>query len=252
MDGVVYIEDSLIEGTREAIESLRERGKELLFLTNNSTRTRSYYRQKFLEFGMEVEESDVMTSAYATALYLSERGEGVGCYVVGEEGLKEELENFGFEVVSRDRAEEASFVVVGMDRGLTYDKIWGGLSAILSGADFVATNPDPTYPTREGLAPGAGASIGALSAAAEREPSEIIGKPFTYMLDASLDLLDASLEGTAIVGDRIDIDIKAGKRAGLTTILVLSGVDSRGDLNEVKGTEEEPDYVLSSLADLAG
>ncbi|KXA90128.1 hypothetical protein AKJ37_02040 [candidate division MSBL1 archaeon SCGC-AAA259I09] len=249
MDGVIYIEDSLIEGSKEVIQSLRSRGKKLAFLTNNSTRTRGDYTQKLADLGLDCAKSEVMTSAYATSLRLSEKAEGKTCYVVGEEGLKRELEKAGFEILPRGEAERASFVVVGMDRGLNYEKIWGGLTALLSGADFIATNPDTTYCTREGLAPGAAASIGALSATAEREPSEIVGKPSPFMLKASLDILNVSPQKAAIVGDRIDTDIKAGKELGLTTILVLTGVDSRQDLEEVKDTELEPDFVLSSIDD---
>lgn len=250
MDGVIFIGSSPIEGSVETIQSLRRRGKRLVFLTNNSTRTRSDYESKLSNFGLDVEESEIMTSAYETALYLSERSEEKKVYVVGEDGLKKELDRAGFEVLPRDRAEEASFVVVGMDRNLTYDEIWGGLSALLSGADFIATNPDPTYPTERGLAPGAGASIGALSGSAEMEPSEIIGKPSSYMIDTSLDGLGVHPEKAAIVGDRIDMDIRAGKKAGLTTILVLTGANSEEDVESVAGTDSAPDYVLPRLGDL--
>lgn len=250
MDGVIYVGESPLEGSKKAIKSLRGKEKKLAFLTNNSSQTREDYKQKLSGLGLDVDKLEIMTSAHATTLYLSEQAEGGTVYVLGEEGLKIELRNAGFEVLSGERAEEASFVVAGMDRNLTYDKIWNGLSALLSGAEFIATNPDPTYPTEKGLAPGAGASIGALSASAERDPSMIIGKPFPYMIDASLDMLDVSPEETAIVGDRIDMDIQAGKKAGLTTILVLTGVDSEEDVDAVAGTEKAPDYVFSRLTGL--
>ncbi|KXA90951.1 hypothetical protein AKJ57_03015, partial [candidate division MSBL1 archaeon SCGC-AAA259A05] len=235
---------------KRAVEDLKARDKKLVFLTNNSSRTREEYVQKLSSFGLNVDKSEIMSSSYGTALYLSEKAEGANVYVVGEEGLKVELEDAGLEVLPKEEAEGADYVVAGMDRNLTYDKIWGGLSAILSGAEFIATNPDPTYPTKGGLAPGAGASIGALSYSAEREPSKIIGKPSSYMIEASLDIIDVPSERTAIVGDRIDMDVKAGKRAGLTTILVLTGVNSKEDVRAVDGAAEAPDYVLSSLMEL--
>ncbi len=250
MDGVIYIENDPIEGSLEAVRSLRSEGKKLGFLTNNSTKTRGEYREKLSDLGLEVEESEIMTSAYATALRLSMLAESGTCYVIGEEGLKKELRKAGFEVVSREDAGNASYVVVGMDRGLSYDKVWGGLTAILSGAEFIATNPDSTYCTKDGLAPGAAASIGALAAAAEEEPTEIIGKPSPYMLEASLDVLDVSPEKAVIVGDRIGTDIRAGKELGLTTILVLTGVDSEKEVEEVRGSSKEPDFVLSSFGKL--
>ncbi len=247
MDGVIYVEDDPIDGSLEAIRNLRQNGKKLVFLTNNSTKTREEYKEKLLRLGLEVEKSEIMTSAYATSLRLSKLAESKTCYVIGEDGLKKELRNVGFEVVPRENAEEASYVIVGMDRGLSYDKVWGGLTAILSGAEFIATNPDATYCTQEGLAPGAAASVGALAAAAEEEPTEIIGKPSPYMLEASMDILDVSPEKTVIVGDRIDTDIQAGKELGLTTILVLTGVESEEEVEEVKDTKREPDFVLPNF-----
>lgn len=250
LDGVVHIDESPISGAVGAVQHLIEDGKKILFLTNNSTKARSEYVEKLLGFGLEVEESDVMTSAYATALYLSENFDDVSCYVLGEEGLEEELKSAGFEIFKRRDAEKASHVVVGMDRGLTYDRIWGGLSALISGADFIATNPDPTYPTQEGLAPGAGASIGALSGASGMEPLVVVGKPSTYIIDASLRVLDVTSSDTAIVGDRIDTDVRAGNRAGLTSVLVTSGVDSGEGFGVEAGEKEEPDYVFPSLSDM--
>lgn len=251
MDGVIYIEDDPIEGSLEAVRNLRQNGRKLAFLTNNSTKTREEYKEKLSDLGLETDKSKIMTSACATALRLSELEENKTCFVLGEDGLKKELKDAGFELVSRKNAEKASFVVAGMDHGLTYEKIWGGLTAILSGAEFIATNPDSTYCTKDGLAPGAAASIGALAAAAEEEPSEIIGKPSTYMLEALLEVLDVTPERTAIIGDRIDTDIRAGKKLGLTTILVLTGVNSKKEVEEVKGTKKEPDFVYQSFEKLA-
>lgn len=250
MDGVIYIGDTPIEGSKEAVQFLKEQGKEIVLLTNNSTKSRHSYKKKFSQIGLEIEESKIITSSYATALYLSENYGSGSVYVIGEEGLKEELKMAGFDVLSRERSSEAEFVVVGMDRGLSYDKIWGGLTAMLSGAEFIATNSDPTYPMEDGLAPGAGASIGALSGSVEEEPSVVIGKPSTYMIETSLELLGVSPEKTAIVGDRIEMDIRAGNRAGVTSVFVLSGVGTEEDVEKAKSSEDSPDYVLSKLSEI--
>lgn len=252
MDGVVHIGESVIEGSKRAVQRLREKNKKLMFLTNNSTKTRSYYREKYSQLGLDIEESEIMTSSYATALYLSENATEKTAYVIGEEGLKKDLEKLGFEILPFEESEKASFVVAGMDRKLNYEKIWGGLKAILAGADFIATNPDPTYPTEEGLAPGAGASIGALSGSAEKEPSEVIGKPSTYMLETSLEMLEVSPENAVMIGDRVSTDIYAGNKLGLTTILVLTGVNSEKDAETVSGTKKAPDHIIPCLAELNG
>lgn len=247
MDGVVYLEDSLIEGSNQAIESLRGRGKSIIFLTNNSTKTRDEYIEKLSNLGISAEKSEIMTAAYATSIYLSKNFEKATCYPVGEDGLIKELKTAGIEIVSRNRVEEATHVVAGMDRNLTYDKIWGALTAIRSGADFIATNPDPTFPTREGVEPGAGATIGAISGTTEKEPSIIVGKPHPYMIKESLEILETSPEKTAIIGDRITTDIMAGNRTDLTTILVLTGVSSREDVEDISNEEKKPDYIINSL-----
>lgn len=252
IDGVVYVGESSIKGSTKAIKDLKRQGKKLGFLTNNSTETRDSYQQRFSDIGLDVDRSKVMTSAYATAIYLSNRSDGREIYVIGEDGLKEELEDAGFDLLSENNSEEATYVVVGMDRGLSYDKVLAGLRALLSGAEFIATNPDPTYPTESGLAPGAGASIGALSGAAEREPSRIIGKPSIYMIEMLLDILEVTPEESAIVGDRIDLDIRAGKEAGLKTFLVLTGVSSKEDMSSIMDSDLSPDHVISSLSEIAG
>ncbi len=251
MDGVMFIGDSPIEGSKEAIQFLREKGKKLIFLTNNSTKTREKYERDLSDIGLDVDVSEIVTSAYSTAVFLEEEeAEDKTCYVIGEDGLKSELQNIGFEILPKPESEEASYVVVGMDRGLTYEKVWAAPSAILSGAEFIASNPDPTYPTERGLAPGAGASIGAVSGAVEEEPFRVIGKPSPYMLKIALDNLGVSPENAAMVGDRLDMDIKAGNEAGLTTVFVLSGVDSEGDLDPVEDSSKQPDYVFPSLSSI--
>ncbi|MFP4005244.1 MAG: HAD-IIA family hydrolase [Candidatus Hadarchaeia archaeon] len=249
MDGVLYLEDKPIGRAIEAVNELRAYGCDLVFLTNNSTKSRREYVEKLSKMGIEAEESEIMTSAYATAIYLSEKSGNSSCYVIGEDGLKEELENKAIEIVSRDNSEEASYVVVGMDRGINYEKIRAALRALLSGAKFIGTNPDPTYPTERGLEPGAGACIGAVSGAIDDEPSLIIGKPSTYMLRAYLNEAGIKSSSTAVVGDRVDTDVKAGKEMNMISVLVLTGATEADDLSELDG-KYAPDYVFESLSEM--
>ncbi len=250
MDGVIHIEGDPIDGSLEAFRMLKKNGKKVGFLTNNSTRTREDYVEKFSGFGLEIEKSEVMTSAYATALRLDELEGKKICYMIGEEGLEKELRNAGFDLVSRKNVDEASYVVVGTDRGLSYEKIWGALTAVLSGAKFIGTNPDSTYPTKEGLAPGAGASIGAVAGAVDKDPDEIIGKPSPYMLKSLIETFDVSSEKTVIVGDRIETDVMAGKDLEMTTVLLKSGVEDEDSIQKVEGTDKEPDFIFENLEEL--
>jgi HAD superfamily hydrolase (TIGR01450 family) len=200
--------------------------------------------------GIEAKESEIVTSAYATSLYLKRRAPGARIYAIGEPGLKRELEAAGFKLLPDARAEEADYVVVGLDRAITYKKITAGLRALLAGAELIATNPDGVYPTESGISPGAGAMIGALVGSSGKRPKVVIGKPSPHMIRISLRVLGSTPTETAIVGDKLDTDVLAGKRAGLTTILVLTGVSSMRDVKAVRGTKMGPDFVIRSVRDL--
>ena len=251
MDGVLYVGKKPIPGASRTIEHLRRKGKKLMFVTNKSTSTRRMYALLLRRMGIKARESEIITSAYATTLYLKRASPGAKVYVIGEKGLKLELKRGGFKVLPEAEAEQADYVVVGMDRTINYRKLTAALRALLKGAEFIATNPDQTYPTEHGICPGAGAMIGALKGSAGRGPKAIIGKPSPHMLRISLALLKTKPSETAIVGDKLDTDVLAGKRAGVKTVLVLTGVTSKAEAQQAKGTKLEPDLVIENLMDLA-
>jgi phosphoglycolate/pyridoxal phosphate phosphatase family enzyme len=250
MDGVLYLGDVPIKGAAEAVSHLRKKGKKLSFVTNKSTYTRREYSLKLAQMGIIAHESEIVTSAYGTSIYLRRSSPGAKIYVVGESGLKRELGQAGFKILTDARAKEANFVVVGMDRTITYKKLTSGLRALLAGAEFIATNPDPIYPTETGISPGAGAIIGALVGSSGKRPKVVIGKPSPQMIKISLGMLGSTPPETAIVGDKLETDVLVGKRVGLTTILVLTGVSSRRDVEKVRGTRMAPDFVIRSIEDL--
>ena len=249
MDGVLYRGGKPIKGAARAVEAMRRKGKKLIFWTNNSAYTRRAYARKLTKMGIASNESEIITSGYATALYLSKRAPRAKLYVVGEPGLKQELKEAGFTLLSDERAAEATHVVAGLDRTLSYKKIAVALCPLLAGAKLVATNVDSTYPTEAGLSPGAGMTVGALSGCSGKKPV-VIGKPSIHMLKLALNILGTKPSETAIVGDRIDTDIAVGKRMGLVTILVLSGVAAERDAARARGTKLAPDFVLPSIGEL--
>ncbi len=251
MDGVLYLGEAPIKGAAEAVGWLRKHGKTLVFSTNNSAETRRAYARKLARMGIAARESEIITSGYLTALYLRKRSPRAKVYMVGEKGLRSELERAGLKLVSYARTEEATHVVVGLDRTVNNKKLTGALRALLAGAEFVATNADAAYPTENGLSPGAGAMIGALVGCSGKKPSVVVGKPSPRMIKLALEILRSKPSETAIVGDRLDTDITAGKRAGVTTILVLSGVSKRRDVVKAKG-KITPDFVINRMRDLVG
>lgn len=247
MDGVLYIGNKPIDGAARAVEFLRKSGKKVIFLTNNSENTRASYVKKLARMGIPTSEDDVITSGQVTADYIKRRNPRARILAIGGSGLMSELRRAGLQLVP---PEKATHVVVGIDRAITYKKLEAGLRALLSGAEFVATNPDIIYPNEDGFSPGAGAIVGALGTSSMRKPDVVVGKPSTIIIRFGLRVLGTRPSETAIFGDQIETDIKAGKKTGLITILVLSGIAKEEDVAKVKGTKKAPDFVIDSLEEV--
>lgn len=248
MDGVLYLNQQPIPDAVEFMRRLREMGKSILFLTNNSKFTRSEYRAKLEGMGIASEESEILTSAAATAAFLRENYDlaGRSAYMIGGRGLEEELAGTGLRLLAGEEGRGADYVVVGWDTELTYDKLRIACLAVYAGALFVGTNSDATFPSPDGLWPGAGSIIAALEKATGRE-ALVVGKPSVYMMQAALAMLGEKADDTLMIGDRLETDILGGWRAGLDTCLVLTGVAGRDDLH---GYRPQPDLVVESLLEL--
>lgn len=240
MDGVLYRGREPVPGAKEFLDFARRRGIPFLLFTNNSTLTPMQYVRKLAAMGIPATEDEIFTSAQATAMYLPKLIPlGSPIYVIGQDGLFTALQESGYRFASTD----VSAVVVGMDTQLTFEKLKIATLAIRRGARFVATNPDATLPTEEGLIPGNGAILAALRVATDVEPL-IIGKPERPIFEAALRRLGAEVTTTAIIGDRPETDIIGGQRAGLMTILVLTGVT---DLARQRALGIEPDWIFEDL-----
>jgi len=255
LDGVLYLGDTPISNASNAVKKLIAEGKQVYFLTNNSGKTRKSYQEKLATVnGLTVPETSIFTSAYATALVLKARaGAGKRVFVIGEAGLAEELSVVaGLEVITvADSVPEDSidYVVAGIDRQFTYDKLRFAHGAIMRGhAEFYATNRDSTFPMETGEIPGGGSLVAALATATGIEPITI-GKPETHAYEAILEVAKVAAADSVMVGDRLDTDIAVGKRAGAGTILVLTGVTSKQQADTAPGPER-PDFVLNDLSEL--
>jgi 4-nitrophenyl phosphatase len=243
MDGVLYRGSEAIPGTDSFVRFLRERGISFVLATNNSTRTPRQYVDKLAAMGVTVHCSEVLTSAQATAGYLAGIAPpGTRVFVVGQDGLWAALSEVGFDLVE----DEAEYVVVGMDFAVGYERLAQATLLIRAGARFVGTNPDRTFPSERGIVPGAGALLAFLEAATDVTPT-VIGKPGTTMMEQSLIRMGAQPDTTAMLGDRLETDILAGQRAGLVTLLVLSGVTDRTLLGK---SEIQPDLVFRDVEHL--
>jgi len=243
MDGVLYRGRQVIAGTASFVRFLREKEIGFVLATNNSTQTPQQYADKLAGMGVTIHPHEVLTSALATASYLTEIApQGSRVFVVGQDGIRVALREAGFELVEED----AEYVVVGMDFAICYKRLAEATLHIRGGARFIGTNPDKTFPSERGVVPGAGSLLALLQAATGVEPT-VVGKPGTAMMEQALARMGARPDNSAVLGDRLETDILAGQRASLHTLLVLSGITDRAMLAT---SRIQPDQVFRDVADL--
>jgi len=249
MDGVIWRADAPIGNLAEIFARIEARGLKYVFATNNGTKTPEQYVERLAGFGVNVNPTQVVTSALGVAYMLAQKyPKGTKVFMIGEDGIRVALEEKGFEVLSTNNAPEAKVVVMGIDRGITFDKMREATLLVRSGVPFYATNPDKTFPTPRGEIPGAGAWISVITTATEVEPI-IAGKPFPFMMELSLELLGTKKEETLVVGDRLETDIAAGKAVGCPTALVLSGVSTK---EQADAWQPKIDIIADDLSALVG
>lgn len=250
LDGVVYLGNTPIPGAIETLNRLQAEGHALYFLTNNSTARRRDYVERLARMGYRTDEAHVMTSAYATGLYLRSLGaEGKSVFVVGESGLAAEMEAAGLRVLALEEDGPADFVVAGLDRQLTYAKLLRAHREIAeNGASFVATNRDATYPLETGPIPGGGAIVAPIECSTG-VTAVTIGKPEPGCWRLILDVAGVAPSGAIMVGDRPETDIMGAKAVGLHTALVLTGVTAEAQIPTLPA-EQAPDHVLPDLTGL--
>lgn len=247
LDGVVWKGDRPIAGAPDTIRTLRDAGKRVAFVTNNSSETAETYAKKLAEMGAGGSPDEVVSSADATARLLEKEVPGLRgrlAYVIGGEGLLNAVASVGARIANGEEGKDASLVVVGWDQGLTFDKLRLATLAVRAGAMFVASNTDATYPAQEGLWPGAGAIVAALRTSTGVEPL-VAGKPDPGVFQVARERLGGS--PALVVGDRVETDIMAAHAAGWPAALVLSGATG---VPELATAPAWPDFVLSRLTDV--
>ena len=227
LDGVVYRGDQSVPAAPKVVDRLRELDAKLLFLTNNSARTPEQVADRLVPMGVPADPKQILTSALATAAMLRREGiPGRTAYVIGERGIREALAGIGVDVVDGE-PESTDLVVVGWDRSLDYAKLKTASLLVERGARLVATNPDASYPAHDGLWPGAGAILSAITTTTGASPT-IVGKPARPLFEAAAELTGAVKP--LVVGDRLDTDIAGAHTMGWDSMLVLSGTSTPPDL----------------------
>jgi phosphoglycolate/pyridoxal phosphate phosphatase family enzyme len=245
LDGTVYRGDELIPGAEATIAALRAEGRRVVFLSNKPLQTRTDYARKLTKLGIPAADDDVLNSSIVLARHLAARDPGAPVFVIGEPPLIAELRAHGFEVRPDHHVR---WVVIAFDRTFDYAKLNTALQAVRqSNAGLIATNPDRTCPTEHGEIPDCAGMIAAVEAVTGRTVDTIVGKPSPIILEVALKALGVSASEAVMVGDRLDTDILMGKRLGLGTVLVLSGITTAGD---PRIDELHPDLVLPSIKEL--
>jgi len=242
LDGVLYRGDEAVPGAPETMASVRARGRSVVFMTNNSSRTPDQVAAKLEGIGIPAAPSEVVTSALATAELLAGRGGG-SAFVVGQDGLRSALEGAGIQVVSGE-PDRADHVVVGFDATADYAKLKHASLLVQRGAGLVATNPDASFPSSDGLWPGAGALLAVITATTGAT-AEVVGKPYAPLFETAR--RRAGGGAPLVVGDRIDTDIAGADALGWDSLLVLSGVARRADL---EASNVQPTFVGDDISAL--
>lgn len=274
-DGVLWVDNEPLPGSVEVMNRLKDMGKNVFFITNNSTRTRDEFVTKFRKLGFNVEKKEIVSTAYLTALYLSEIGFKKKAYIIGTKGISQELDQVGIkhfgvgpDVLESDMGtlvrgvqleQDVGAVIVGFDEHFSVPKALKAAS-YLNNPDclFIATNTDERFPfSSQLIVPGTGTFVNAISTCAERLPF-IIGKPAKYICDAIVKGNGLDPARSLMIGDKCNTDILFGRKCGFQTLLVLSGVTSFPQVFEWKQSKNEsraewiPDMYAENLGRLLG
>ena len=243
LDGVVWIGREMVPGAAEALAALLGDGKEIVFLTNNSVKQPSAYAARLREVGVNIPDDRVLTGGAATARLVAEQvGAGGTAFVIGAPGFKETVAAAGLKLLDGEAARSADAVVVSGHREFDYAELLTATRALQAGAALFGTSRDPTLPMPGGAWPGTGATLAAVETASGKR-AETAGKPEPYLFDQERALIPRA-NRVAIVGDRIASDIEGGRRAGLKTVLVLTGAGTRA---EAEAAIPPPDHVIDDL-----
>lgn len=242
MDGVLVSGSTMIPGADAFIERLKTRGTKFLVLTNNPLYTPRDLAHRLKTIGLDVSAENIFTSAMATARFLQAQKPDGTAFVIGESGLTEAIHGVGYVITDID----PDYVVLGETHSYNLGRITKAVRMIVAGARFIATNPDPSGPTEEGIVPACGAMAALIEAASGTSPF-YVGKPNPLMMRTALNYLNVHSEETVMIGDRMDTDIVAGVESGMGTILVLSGVTKRDDVGHYP---YQPTRIVESVAEI--
>lgn len=241
MDGTIYLDDRLFDGTAEFLAHVQAIGGRAMYLTNNSSKSVESYVDKLSRMGLRAAPEDFLTSVNATVLYLRQKNHRK-IYAFGTASFQQQLRQGGLPVTDV-LAEDIDCLCMGFDTELTFQKLEDACILLNRGVEYVATNPDWVCPTWYGSVPDCGSVAEMLYRATGRRP-RFIGKPEPDMVELAVKETNFTKEQTILLGDRLYTDIKSGVRAGVDTVLVLSG---EATLKDLAASDVKPTYVMKDI-----
>jgi len=244
LDGTIYRGEHLIPKADEVVNQLKQSGKKIVFVSNKTTGTAKDYYALLKNWGLNVEEGEILNSTIVASSYLKKNFNGKVFFAIGEDSFINEIEksNLKYSTIP----EEINIVLITLDRTLNYKKLEIAARALENGARFFAANIDDTCPVDDGEVIDAGSTISALQKRTHRRLELHFGKPSEFMFDEIKNRLQFIPSKTLLIGDRIETDIRMGNEFGIDTALVHTGVKFFPN-----GTENIiPTYQLNSVFDL--
>ncbi len=245
MDGTIYLDNNLFDGTLDFLSRVREKGGKYLFVTNNSSKSAAAYVEKLERLGIDATVDDFLTSTDATILYLNKNFPGKKFYSMGTKSFNEQLFASGVNITT-ELSDDIFGLVISNDTELTFKKLDDACVLLGRGVEYIATNPDWVCPTSYGYVPDCGSFAEMLFRATGKRPL-FIGKPKPEMLLLAMEKHGYSKEETVMIGDRVYTDIASGYNAGVDTVFVLSG---EGTLKDAELCDTKPTYILENIREI--
>lgn len=252
MDGTIYLDTVLFDGTLDFLAELKKQGKKYFYITNNSSKGTDGYVKKLENIGIKSTADEFFTSAHALVYYLNKEKPGARLYVLGTEALTQFLADNGFGIVreyTKDPEKMPDFAIMGFDLEMTYEKLRIFCDYLMDGVRYWATHPDMVCPNSPYSVPDAGSFMLLVEGATGRKPEFVAGKPNPCMVNMCAEKMGLRKNQVAVIGDRLNTDIKSAQNAGVISVCVLSGEATLEDIEKLP-EDQRPDYVFDSIKDV--
>jgi NagD protein len=246
MDGTFYLGDKIFDFSLDFIKAVKDSKRDYMFLTNNSSHNALFYKKRLSKMGLNISEKKIITSGIATADYLNKHYANKTAFLLGNDYLKNELEENGVQI--DNLIQNPDYIILGFDTTLDYKKMTKVCTLARKGTPMIATHPDINCPTENGDIPDIGAIMSFVETSTGKKPDAIIGKPNHYIFDSIIKRANLKKSEIAMVGDRLYTDIKSGQLNNILSILVLSGETNKQML---KHSSIKPDYTFENIGEIA-